>query len=93
MSLDQGAAFAQGLKKLSEDFKAESKGYTDAYKAEVKAASDKFEAVYPQVKEAAVEFQEASHDYAKNMVAATDEYVHDIQELYQSIYDEAAKKD
>jgi hypothetical protein len=72
MSVEQGASFAQGLKDLSEQFKTDCQTRTDEYEA--------------TLTQQAQEFQDEAHDFAKDMTARADQYMHDIQALYQTVY-------
>lgn len=72
MSLDQAKAFAEGLKELSADFRADAKTTTEDYVASLEGASK--------------EITDASHTYAQDMVTRADQYLDDIKALYKEIY-------
>jgi hypothetical protein len=75
MSVDQGVAFAEGLRNLSDQFRADSRTRTEEYIASLEGITK--------------EFQSESHDYAKDMVERANQYTLEIQALYQQIYPEA----
>jgi ElaB/YqjD/DUF883 family membrane-anchored ribosome-binding protein len=89
MSIDQVKAFTEGLKILSDEFKADSEALAETYKTEVKESADKYAEVAPQVQEAAQQFETASHTFATGMIDRADEYVGDVENLYTSVYGEA----
>jgi|GEM_PF-3954556 hypothetical protein len=72
MSVEQGVNFAEELRKLSDQFREDSRVRTEEYIDTLEGITD--------------EFQTESHDYAKDMVEAANKYTLDIQALYQSIY-------
>jgi hypothetical protein len=74
MSVEQGKNFAEELKDLSEEFKADCEEMTTSYENGLKGL--------------AVEFQEGSHRFAQGMTARANQYTVDIQELYEEIYGE-----
>lgn len=86
MSIEQVKEFTEGLKTLSDDYKEDSQDIADTYKKELQESSDKFAEVYPQVKEAADQFQTASHDFATGMIERSQQYTNDVAALYQSVY-------
>lgn len=81
MSIEQGVAFAQGLKDIllqnQEDRKDRTADYVDTLKG-----------MGEDVGEIVEEFQVESDDYAKDMVIMNDKLNKDIQALYKKVYPE-----
>jgi hypothetical protein len=86
MSLDQAQKFTDGLKDLMDGFRTDAGTYTDTYKGAVVDAANDYAEVYPEVKAAALKFQDASHDYAKEMTDRANQLTTDIQSLYNDVY-------
>jgi polyhydroxyalkanoate synthesis regulator phasin len=72
MSVEQAKEFTEGLKTLGQSFREDCK-----------ATTAKFE---QETKDAAKQFQVASHEYAKAMTSKADAFIHEIQALYKDVY-------
>lgn len=79
MSIEQGTAFAEGLRKLSDQFREDSRVRSEQYAEFLRSTGQ--------------EFQVESHDYAKDMVDRANQYIEDIQALYHDIYQEAPEEE
>jgi len=72
MSAEQAKEFMEGFDKLVEEYKTDSEAIAKTY-------SDATVGL-------AQEFADSSHTFAIDMTARADEFIHDIKELYDSVY-------